>query len=94
MCTPFPPVKFWMKNPFLKKKQTDQSLCTILENTPSRSSSREALIPCRILYSLLLDSMRTMFLRVDNTEETIEGKSLICIYYTGLFIEVNVTDTT
>ena len=49
---------------------------------------------CRILYSLLRDRMRTMFLRVDNTEETIEGKRLICIYDTGLFIQVNVTVTT
>ena len=49
---------------------------------------------CRILYSLLLDSMRTMFLRVENTEEAIEGKSLFCIYDTELFIQINVTVTT
>ena len=46
---------------------------------------------CKILYPLLLDSIKTMFRRVDNTEETIEGKSLICIYDSGLFIQLNVT---
>ena len=44
-----------------------------------------------MLYSPLLDKMRTMFFKEENTEEMIEGKALSCVYDSGLFIHINVS---